>query len=63
MIDKKPGDWSDELMDGIDERAKVHVTLYDREPSRKSAVLGPDGKPVTVDLPRRRIGFDLRSNA
>jgi hypothetical protein len=62
MYDKTPcpGNWTDyydDFYSGVDTPAPL---LHDAPPSRVTQVLGPDGKPVRVDTPRRVLGFDLR---
>lgn len=59
MIDKKPNDWSEDLVDAMGWCDPVVPILHEEAPSRRSGVLGPDGEPVMLGLPRRRIGFDL----
>lgn len=62
MIDKKPtpGDYTDWVMEPYQDSGIYSAPmLHDTPPARKSSVLGPDGNPMMVDVPRRRIGFDL----
>ena len=63
MIDKQPsfGNWTwDVEMPYEDRNANAGpVTLHDTPPVRQSCVLGPDGNPVLIDIPRRKIGFAL----
>jgi len=61
MIDKKPTpgnwtEWSEKAFEGQNSPAPY---LHDAPPNRTTQVLGPDGNPVRVDVPRRAIGFDL----
>jgi hypothetical protein len=35
------------------------IDVWEDEKTRVSALLGPDGHPLIIDLPRHRIGFDL----
>ncbi len=59
MIDKKPGDSLHEwpsYWDGWQSEPQI-----DHRPSERiSALLGPDGEPLMVPIPRRAMGFDLR---
>lgn len=59
MIIRTSTGWHEELTDALGPEIAVEPLLFDREPSRLSQVLGPDGEPVKIDLPRRRAGFDL----
>jgi hypothetical protein len=61
MIDKQPapGDLTDWLMEPYEARDTPSPMLHDATPARVSSVLGPDGEPVMVDTPRRRMGFVL----
>lgn len=63
MVDNQPtpGNWTCDLMDQFDTEVNICPVLTEPIPSRPSEVLGPDGEPVSVDLPRRVIGFDLRA--
>lgn len=62
MIDKRPtpGDYTDFVMEPYADGGGSAPMLHETIPARVSEVLGPDGNPVMVDLPRRKIGFDLR---
>lgn len=53
-----PGNWTWELMPEAEEYPAP--VLHDAPSTRRSTVLGPDGEPITVDVPRRAMGFDLR---
>jgi hypothetical protein len=49
-------------MDGFPDEWDGRCGGYDIEsshPFRVSALLGPDGEPLRVPLPRNKIGFDL----
>lgn len=63
MIDKRPapGDLSDWVMTPYEDRSgDIQPAIFDRPSERVSALLGPDGEPLLVGIPRRAIGFDLR---
>lgn len=59
MIDKNPSDSFDWDGDPIGPDVAVCPLVHDREPRGRTSVLGPDGEPMSVDIPRRRIGFVL----
>ena len=61
MIDKKPtpGDLTHWVMEPYEADSGPVPTLHEQNPARVSSVLGPDGSPVTVAVPRRKLGFDL----
>lgn len=62
MIDKRPspGDLTDWVMEPYEPAdAAPNPVLHDEYPFRHSAVLGADGEPLMVAVPRRAIGFDL----
>lgn len=63
MIDKRPtpGDLSEWMMEPYEGDSSPAPMLHEAVPSRASQVLGPDGEPVKVAVPRRKIGFDLTS--
>lgn len=63
MIIRTPmiGDWSTDLDDGYDYQDTPEITVHDRPSERISALLGPDGEPLLVPIPRRAVGFDLRA--
>jgi len=63
MIDKKPSphDWTDGVMEPYRGGGVITPMLHESIPSRASQVLGPDGEPVRVAVPRRKIGFDLNT--
>ena len=51
-----------ECFDGFPSDWGGQCAGYDIEtphPFRVSAILGPDGEPLRVPLPRNKIGFDL----
>lgn len=51
-----------ESFDGFPEEWEGYCAGRDVEtphPFRVSALLGPDGEPLKVPLPRNKIGFDL----
>ncbi len=61
MIDRHPDDltyWYDDVIANGPRHSAP--TLLDTPPEHKSTVLGPDGAPLHYNIPRRRIGFDLR---
>ena len=62
MIDKTPtpGSWTDDIIEPYDERFDVSPALHDTPSQRQSTVLGVDGEPMWIDVPRRALGFDLR---
>lgn len=65
MIDKHPQEgvymeWDGEPIGGDICPAPM---LTDREPSRVSCVLGPDGEPLVASIPRRVIGFQRKQRA
>lgn len=62
MYDKTPcpGNWTDHYDDVYSGGNSTAPMLHDVPPARITQVLGPDGNPVRVDVPRRAIGFDLR---
>ena len=64
VIDVKPSsiNYTDWLEEPYRANHTIAPTLHDTPPVRQSQVLGPDGEPVSVDMPRRRIGFDLTAN-
>lgn len=61
MIVKTPslGDWTEEICEPFEADHSPRPTLHDTPPVRRTGVLGPDGEEVSVDIPRRRIGFVL----
>jgi hypothetical protein len=64
MIDKKkkpsPINWTDWCMEPYEGDTLPAPVLHDEPPHRQSSVLGADGDPMTISMPRRAIGFDLR---
>lgn len=63
MIDKRPtpGDMTQWVMEPYDRHVPdICPTLHEEVPARRSSVLGPDGEPLMVGVPRPVIGFDLR---
>ena len=52
-----PGNWTDELEPYYEYAAAF--TVSETTPHRYSAILGLDGEPLRIDLPRRRAGFVL----
>jgi hypothetical protein len=64
MIDKHPaqGNWTEwvEEQYGDTFANAGGVMLHDTPPVRTSCLLDLNGNPLTVDVPRRRLGFDLR---
>lgn len=63
MIDRRPvpgdlTDWYDDVISASPMHEPPQLT--DTWPERKSSVLGPDGEPVRYNVPRRKIGFNLR---
>ncbi len=65
MIDKQPspGNWTEYLMDAYAGPEAERPSLSYRPSYRVSALLGPDGEPLLVPIPRVAIGFDLRKEA
>ena len=65
MIDRKPSpcDWSDPLLRPYSGANTPAPYLHDRPSARVSSLLGPDGEPLLVPIPRRAIGFDLRARS
>ncbi|MGK7753761.1 hypothetical protein [Roseovarius sp. C03] len=64
MIDRRPvpGNFTEHLEEdcGLSGAPQApSPTLLDTPPERKTGVLGPDGEPVSRDVPRRRLGFIL----
>ena len=61
MIDRKPtpGDWTDSVMEPYCGSSGISPMLNEPIPARVSEVLGPDGNPVLISVPRHRLGFDL----
>ena len=61
MIDKMPtpGDMTDYLMEPYSGGNGASPMTFDRPSERVSALLGPDGEPLLVGIPRVRLGFDL----
>ena len=65
MIDKKPtpGNWTDLSEEAYSGDGLYAQMVHDVPPVRTSSILGPDGNPMQLDIPRRKIGFDLRRKA
>lgn len=65
MIDVKPtpGNWTDFSLQPYKEIQVNAPVLYDLVPAWKSKVLGPDGNPVMIPVPRNKLGFDLTRKA
>jgi len=59
MINKTPTGWTIDLEEMLGPEIGGEPLVHDREPSRQSSVLGPDGNPVSVPIPRQKMGFDL----
>ena len=63
MIDRHPNGMEDDLLYGLGPmNNETWLTLHDRPSERMSVILGPDGEPFRVPVPRMAIGFDLRRN-
>lgn len=64
MIDRRPtpGNYTHLIEDDVGLNNLPYnptPNLHDVPPVRQSSVLGPDGNPLMVDVPRQRIGFVL----
>lgn len=59
MIIVTPHDWSYDLQPDENQAPAFVPMLHEPLPERSSCVLGPDGEPVTIAVPRYRMGFDL----
>lgn len=52
------GNWTDDIVEPARD-GYIATQVSEAEPSRPSSLLGPDGEPLRVDLPRGRMGFVL----
>ncbi|MGB0928883.1 MAG: hypothetical protein ACPGVA_16845 [Pikeienuella sp.] len=62
MIDRRPstGDWSDDLMEPFHGHSTPAPMVHDSDPVRKTELLDPSGEPLSINIPRCALGFDLR---
>ena len=60
MINKTPTGWTDYYENQLGPTLPQNHDVYDTTVWRVSALLGPDGQPLMVSIPRQKIGFHVQ---
>lgn len=59
MINKVPTGWTEGIEEGYGKQIFTTYDVYDTTCFRVSALLGPNGEPLQVSVPRQKIGFHV----
>jgi hypothetical protein len=59
MINKTPTGWTGWLENKFGNETPSRADVYDTTCWRVSALLGPDGQPLMVSVPKQKIGFHV----
>lgn len=57
MINRTPTGWTENIEENYGREIFTTSDIYDNTCFRVSALLGPNGEPLQVSVPRQRIGF------
>jgi hypothetical protein len=57
MINKTPTGWTRYLEENLGPTIRPQADVFDTTCWRVSALLGPDGNPLMISVPKQRVGF------